>query len=251
MAPRRPSAPRAARAAASFTRDAHRPAAGAVALYWHPMCPYAQRAALCLAAKGVEVERVAIDMADKPEWFTRISRLVPAVVDNRNGDELVILESLDICEWADRELGGAELGAGSQEALEQVDSIVSAGLGVVAGNGRAWGIGKQASPGQAASWERALTKLEGWLQAGPLLGGNATSLADVALFPFVQRFEAALVASRGVRAVDQDKFPRTARWLAAMEASDADNEVGVRTEVIAKAYSVHGSLDYFDYVSSM
>ena len=106
-------------------------------------------------------------------------------------------------------------------------------------------------PGQAASWERVLTKLEGWLHAGPLLGGNTTSLADVALFPFVQRFEAALVASRGVRAVDQDKFPRTARWLAAMEASDAHNEVGVRTEVIAKAYSVHGSLDYFDYVSSM
>ncbi|RVC64572.1 glutathione S-transferase family protein, partial [Mesorhizobium sp. M2A.F.Ca.ET.046.02.1.1] len=35
----------------------------------HHLCPYVQRAAIALAEKGVPLERVNVDLADKPEWF--------------------------------------------------------------------------------------------------------------------------------------------------------------------------------------
>jgi len=41
----------------------------------HPLCPYVQRAAIVLAEKGVPFERRDVDLADKPEWFLRISPL--------------------------------------------------------------------------------------------------------------------------------------------------------------------------------
>ncbi len=35
------------------------------------LCPYVQRAAILLAEKGVEFERINIDLANKPDWFLK------------------------------------------------------------------------------------------------------------------------------------------------------------------------------------
>lgn len=40
----------------------------------HALCPYAQRAAIALAEKGVAFERIDIDLSAKPDWFTRSRR---------------------------------------------------------------------------------------------------------------------------------------------------------------------------------
>ena len=39
----------------------------------HALCPYVQRAAIVLREKGVPFERRDIDLANKPDWFLRIS----------------------------------------------------------------------------------------------------------------------------------------------------------------------------------
>jgi len=65
----------------------------------HHLCPYVQRAAIVLAEKGVRFTRTYIDLANKPDWFLRISPLgkVPLL---KVGD-VVLFESAVICEYLD------------------------------------------------------------------------------------------------------------------------------------------------------
>ena len=39
----------------------------------HPLCPYVQRAAIVLAEKEIHFEREDIDLANKPDWFLKLS----------------------------------------------------------------------------------------------------------------------------------------------------------------------------------
>src|SRR5580693_9550560 len=68
----------------------------------HPLCPYVQRAAIALLEKQVGHERIAVDLAAKPDWFRRISPLgkVPLLM---VGDR-VLFESAAICDYLDETL---------------------------------------------------------------------------------------------------------------------------------------------------
>jgi glutathione S-transferase len=61
------------------------------------LCPYTQRAAIQLAEKGLEYERVYIDLADRPAWFVKLSPLgkVPVL---RYRDS-AIFETSVICQF--------------------------------------------------------------------------------------------------------------------------------------------------------
>jgi len=68
----------------------------------HALCPYVQRAAIALIEKDIPFERITIDLARKPSWFTAISPLgrVPLLrVGTDAGDEAVLFESAAICEY--------------------------------------------------------------------------------------------------------------------------------------------------------
>src|SRR5215471_9835994 len=41
----------------------------------HKLCPYVQRAVIALTEKGVPFERIDIDLANKPDWFLKVSPL--------------------------------------------------------------------------------------------------------------------------------------------------------------------------------
>jgi glutathione S-transferase len=64
-----------------------------------PLCPYVQRAVIALAEKGVPFEKKYIDLANKPDWFKRISPLgkVPVLLDGEQPifESAVILEYLE------------------------------------------------------------------------------------------------------------------------------------------------------------
>ncbi len=47
----------------------------ALKLISHKLCPYVQRAVIALKEKGVPFERIDIDLANKPDWFLKISPL--------------------------------------------------------------------------------------------------------------------------------------------------------------------------------
>jgi glutathione S-transferase len=65
----------------------------------HKLCPYVQRAVIALTEKGVPFERIDIDLANKPEWFLKISPLgktpVLVVGDKAIFESAVILEYLE------------------------------------------------------------------------------------------------------------------------------------------------------------
>lgn len=70
-----------------------------IQLVSHRLCPYVQRAAIVLQEKGVAFERVDIDLANKPDWFLKISPLGKTPVLLVKG--VAIFESAVICEYLD------------------------------------------------------------------------------------------------------------------------------------------------------
>ena len=65
----------------------------------HKLCPYVQRAVIALTEKGVPFERIDIDLANKPDWFLKVSPLgktpVLLVGDHAIFESAVILEYLE------------------------------------------------------------------------------------------------------------------------------------------------------------
>jgi glutathione S-transferase len=63
----------------------------------HALCPYVQRVVITLKEKQINFERIDIDLANKPEWFLKISPLgkTPVLL----VDEQPIFESAVICEY--------------------------------------------------------------------------------------------------------------------------------------------------------
>jgi glutathione S-transferase len=65
----------------------------------HKLCPYVQRAVIALTEKGVPFERIDIDLANKPDWFLKLSPLgktpVLVVGDTAIFESAVILEYLE------------------------------------------------------------------------------------------------------------------------------------------------------------
>jgi len=64
----------------------------------HSLCPYVQRSVITLKEKGIDFERIDLDLANKPEWFLKLSPLgkVPILVVN---DAHVLFESNVITEY--------------------------------------------------------------------------------------------------------------------------------------------------------
>ncbi|MEO6566914.1 MAG: glutathione S-transferase family protein [Casimicrobiaceae bacterium] len=65
----------------------------------HKLCPYVQRAAIVLLEKGMDFERIDIDLAHKPGWFLKVSPLGKTPVLLVDGEP--IFESAVICEYLD------------------------------------------------------------------------------------------------------------------------------------------------------
>lgn len=73
--------------------------AAPIKLISHKLCPYVQRAVIALTEKGVPFERIDVDLADKPDWFLKVSPLgktpVLLVGDHAIFESAVILEYLE------------------------------------------------------------------------------------------------------------------------------------------------------------
>jgi glutathione S-transferase len=77
----------------------------------HKLCPYVQRAVIVANEKGIDFERIDIDLADKPDWFLEISPTgkVPVLeVTLDDGTKHVLFESAVIAEYLD-EISGDRL----------------------------------------------------------------------------------------------------------------------------------------------
>src|SRR5919205_1477764 len=73
--------------------------AATLKLISHKLCPYVQRAVISLTEKGVPFERIDVDLANKPDWFKKISPLgkTPVLLEGDTAifESAVILEYLE------------------------------------------------------------------------------------------------------------------------------------------------------------
>ena len=76
--------------------------ATSLTLISHHLCPYVQRVAIVLQEKGFPFERIDIDLADKPDWFLRVSPLGKTPVLLVDGE--AIFASAVICEYLDEDM---------------------------------------------------------------------------------------------------------------------------------------------------
>src|SRR5262249_16167174 len=77
----------------------------------HRLCPYVQRAVIALTEKGVPFQRIDIDLANKPDWFLKISPLAKVAVLTvaTEQGEVALFESNVICEYIEETQEGAKL----------------------------------------------------------------------------------------------------------------------------------------------
>lgn len=70
-----------------------------IKLISHSLCPYVQRSVITLIEKKIPHEREYIDLANKPDWFLKLSPLGKVPLLLVNGE--VLFESAVICEYLD------------------------------------------------------------------------------------------------------------------------------------------------------
>ena len=177
-------------------------------LYSFRRCPYAIRARMAVAAAGIEVTIREVLLKDKPPELiaASVKATVPVLV---LPDGNVIDESLGVMDWAlsQRDPLGWLSGEGfSSDWIQTCDDEFKYWLDRYKYADR--------HPEHAAEHYRReaevfLRKIEDRLTGFPWLGGEAPSVTDVALFPFVRQF-----ASVEPAWWQGAPYPSTRIWLA-------------------------------------
>jgi glutathione S-transferase len=157
----------------------------------HKHCPYVQRAVIVAKEKGIEYERVDIDLANKPDWFLAISPTgkVPVLeVTHEDGTQDILFESAVIAEYLD------EI---SEDRLLSADPLARA-------RERAWVEFASASLGDVyqlyvapdrAQFEKALASVDNKLAqvetelGGTYFAGGHFGLVDAAFAPVFRYFD--------------------------------------------------------------
>jgi glutathione S-transferase len=159
----------------------------------HHLCPYVQRAAIALAEKGIAFDRVYIDLAAKPDWFTAISPLgkVPLLmVHQPDGSEAVIFESAVICEYIEDALPGPNMHpadpldrARHRAWMEFGSAILSDVWGLETAREQATYLAKR----DALAAKFAL--VDSTLGGGPFFSGEQFGLVDAVFAPIFRYFD--------------------------------------------------------------
>jgi len=166
--------------------------AAKLTLISHKLCPYVQRAVIALNEKGVPFERVDIDLANKPDWFLKLSPLgkVPVLVVRSENGEVALFESNVICEYIEDTQAGAKLHPQDPLKRAQHRAWMEFGSTILS---ELWGL---ETTGDAAVFEAKrvvvaakFARVEEALGAGPFFAGEKFSLVDAVFAPIFRYFD--------------------------------------------------------------
>jgi len=182
----------------------------------HKLCPYVQRAAIVMREKGLEFERVDIDLAHKPDWFLRIAPLAKTPVLLAGGR--AIFESAVICEYLE-EIGGPPLYPQDPLDRAQHRSLVELGSATLANIA---GFYTAATGELFAAKARQLREqfefVEVALEAGPYFGAERFCMVDAAYATVFRYFD--VFDTLGCFGILR-KLPKLQRWREALAARDS------------------------------
>jgi glutathione S-transferase len=170
-------------------------------LYTAERCPYAARARITLAEKGIAYDAVEIDLADRPAWLYEKNPLgrVPVYEEDEG---LVLPESEVIMEYLEERFPEPALWPAdpAERALGRLwlqrfdDRLGNAYYEARRGGGR-------------DELEARLAELDLALEAQPYLTGREYGLADIGYVPWILRARANL-------GVGLESIPAVEAWLA-------------------------------------
>jgi glutathione S-transferase len=177
----------------------------------HKLCPYVQRAVIALTEKGVPFERIDIDLANKPDWFLKISPLgkTPVLL----VDDTPIFESAVILEYLEETQPNPLHPADPLKRAEHRGWIEfgSAVLNDIAGF---YGAKDEATfDAKAGALADKFARLEARLVATPWFDGDKFSLVDAVFGPVFRYFDTFdRIGAFGIL----DGKPKLVRWRAAL-----------------------------------
>lgn len=158
----------------------------------HKLCPYVQRAVIALKVKGVPFERIDIDLANKPDWFLRLSPLgkVPVLVVATEKGEVALFESNVICEYIEETQDGGKLHSADPLKRAEHRAWMEFGSAIL---GDLWGLETTTDPATFETKRQTLAakfaRVETALSAGPYFAGDAFSLVDAVFAPIFRYFD--------------------------------------------------------------
>jgi glutathione S-transferase len=158
----------------------------------HKLCPYVQRAVIALNEKGVPFERVDIDLANKPDWFLKLSPLgkVPVLVVRSEDGEVALFESNVICEYIEDTQGGAKLHPQDPLQRAQHRAWMEFGSTIL---GELWGLETTGDPAIFETKRVAIAakfaRVEEALGSGRFFAGESFSLVDAVFAPIFRYFD--------------------------------------------------------------
>jgi glutathione S-transferase len=158
----------------------------------HKLCPYVQRAVIALTEKGVPFERIDIDLANKPEWFLKISPLgkVPVLVVATERGEVALFESNVICEYIEETQAGPKLHPADPLARAEHRAWMEFGSATLSD---LWGLETATDAATFESKRQAVAakfaRVEAALGEGPFFGGERFSLVDAVFAPIFRYFD--------------------------------------------------------------
>ncbi len=152
----------------------------------HKLCPYVQRAVIALAERGVPFERIDIDLANKPDWFLKISPLGKTPV--LDVSEMAIFESAVILEYLEETQPNALHPADALDRAQHRGWIEfgSAVLNDIAGLYAA--RDEETFKAKAVQLEQKFARLEQRV-AAPWFDGEKFSLVDAVFGPVFRYFD--------------------------------------------------------------
>jgi glutathione S-transferase len=152
----------------------------------HKHCPYVQRAVIALTEKGVPFERIDIDLANKPDWFLKLSPLgktpVLLVGDQAIFESAVILEYLEETEARPMHPSDALRRAEHRAFIEFGSAVLNDIAGFYSAPDEA------AFKAKAAQLEARFARLETRI-IGPWFDGDGFSLVDAVFGPVFRYFD--------------------------------------------------------------
>lgn len=152
----------------------------------HKLCPYVQRAVIALTEKGGAFERIDIDLANKPDWFLKLSPLgktpVLLVGDHAIFESAVILEYLEETQAKPLHPGDALHRAEHRAFIEFGSTVLNDIAGFYSAPDEA------AFKGKGVQLEQRFARLERRV-VGPWFDGEQFSLVDAVFGPVFRYFD--------------------------------------------------------------
>jgi glutathione S-transferase len=179
----------------------------------HKLCPYVQRAVIALTEKDVAFERVDIDLANKPDWFLKVSPLgrtpVLLVADTAIFESAVILEYLEETEPKPLHPADPLRRAEHRGWIEFGSAVLNDIAGLYSASDEA------AFKAKSTQLEGRFARLEARVAASPWFDGEKFSLVDAVFGPVFRYFD--VFDDIGEFGILENQ-PKLARWRESLAA---------------------------------